>query len=59
MRKGKETYALDDSGLCSKWVVPNGKERKLGLSKRMDGEVVFGVGGKGGALASSIRTQHK
>jgi hypothetical protein len=50
---------MDDSGLCSKWVVPNGKERKLGLSKRMDGEVVFGVGGKGGALASSIRTQHK
>jgi hypothetical protein len=26
----------------------NCKERKLGLSKRMDGEVVFGVGGKGG-----------
>ncbi len=58
MRKERRLMQKDDSGLCSKWVVPNGKERKLGLSKRMDGEVVFGVGVKP-PLASSIRTQHE
>jgi hypothetical protein len=48
MRKERRLMQRMILAYADKWVVPNGKERKLGLNKRMDGEVVFGVGGEGG-----------